>query len=289
MNMKHVAFATCRQLPSIKSDEQPVATLLWQQGVEVESVFWDNRNIRWDDFDTVVIRTCWDYHLRPAEFLSWIKETSQKGVQFWNPPQVLEWNSNKHYLKELATRGVQTIPTEWIGRGSSVKLDQILAGNRWSDAVVKPTVSASAYQTWRTCLETARCDQTRLEQMVTQSDVMVQPFMPEISTKGEWSLIFFQGQFSHAVVKKPQSGDFRVQPDYGGTSLEEKPSNSLIEQAKKIVDKVDAQLLYARVDGIEIDGTFFLMELELLEPNLFLGVQNQADQRFAQAILSLIA
>ena len=289
MNMKHVAFATCRQLPSIKSDEKSVATMLGQQGVDIESVFWDNPNVQWKDFDVVVIRTCWDYQLRAVEFLGWVNETSQKGVQFWNSPQILQWNSNKWYLKELEARGVQIIPTEWIRRGSSVKLDQILSARQWSDAVIKPTISASAYQTWRTALETATCDQIRLEQMVTQSDVMVQPFMPEISTKGEWSLIFFQGQFSHAVVKKPQSGDFRVQADYGGSFQGSKPSNSLIEQAKSIVDKVDDRLLYARVDGIEVDGMFFLMELELLEPNLFLDVQQQACQRFAEAILSFIA
>ncbi|MGH9845700.1 MAG: ATP-grasp domain-containing protein, partial [Blastocatellia bacterium] len=140
------------------------------------------------------------------------------------------------------------------------------------------------FQTWITSPAQARSQQDRLEKLVETSGVMVQRFVDEIQIRGEWSLIFFRKEYSHAVLKRAKPGDFRVQDDFGGYLDKLVPSASLIEQAQQIVDLIEEQLLFARVDGVEIDGKFQLMELELIEPALFLRQDSLASRRFADAI-----
>src|SRR6266540_1929930 len=190
----------------------------------------------------------------------------------WNPPAILRWNSHKGYLRDLAARGVPVVPTRWLARGTPVELAQLLRDVGWSDAVVKPAVSASAHGTWRTSFETAGADQRRLDELLRSGDVMVQPFMSEVRDAGEWSILFLGGRFSHAVLKRPGAGagDYRVQLEFGGTAATMVPPDTLLADAEAVMAAVPGDPLYARVDGVERDGRLVLMELELIEPHLFL-------------------
>ncbi|MGH9839731.1 MAG: ATP-grasp domain-containing protein, partial [Blastocatellia bacterium] len=204
--------------------------------------------------------------------------TQAQGIPLWNPASVVEWNLDKAYLRHLGERGVSIPPTVWLEQQSEPNLSAILDEQGWEKAVVKPTVSATAFQTWITSPAQARSQQDRLEKLVETSGVMVQRFVDEIQTRGEWSLIFFHKEYSHAVLKRAKSGDFRVQHDFGGYLDDLAPSASLIEQAQRTVDLIEEPLLFARVDGVEIDGKFQLMELELIEPVLFLREDSLASQ-----------
>ncbi len=286
--MKRVAFVTYSKLLQVNTDEQPAAELLQQHDVTVEAVPWDDQTAAWDSYNALVLRACWDYHVRFDEFQGWLGKIQASGVPLWNPPDVVRWNANKTYLGDLAAKGVNTIPTHWLNCGSSANLDQELARLGWDKAIVKPTISASAHDTWLTSHHQADGDQERFDTMLAKSDVMIQPFVEEIRTKGEWSFIFLGGQYSHAVVKLPQDGDFRVQREYGGTSQTVEPSDSLLEQARQIVAAVESPLLYTRVDAVELGGKLALMELELIEPFLFLGADPQGNRRFADAILAAL-
>ena len=237
----------------------------------------------------MLIRSSWDYHLRPLEFLDWIARLERGGVRVWNPGALLRWNHHKRYLQDLAARGVATVPTRWLARGEPADLQALLADVGWREAVIKPAVSASAFGTWRSSTETTSRDQSRLEELLSAGDVMVQPLLSEVGDAGEWSIVFLGGHFSHAVLKRPAAGDYRVQWEFGGSAVATAPARRLIADAGRVLAAVPGDPLYARVDGVERAGRLVLMELELIEPHLFLGWDAQAAGRLARAIREEIA
>jgi glutathione synthase/RimK-type ligase-like ATP-grasp enzyme len=282
--MTRVAFVTYAELPLLYDDDRLAAAALRSRGVEVEAVLWDSAEARWEEFDAIVLRSCWEYHLRTREFLDWVASLEHKALPLWNPPGVVRGNFDKHYLRGLAAEGVAVPPTVWLEPGDDFDLASILERQGWARAVVKPVVSMSAYRTWVTSPERAAQDERQVREMLAASGVMVQRFGPEVSTRGEWSFVFFMKEYSHAVLKMPKPGDFRVQRDFGGRLADAAPPQRLVEQAREIVRGVRESLLYARVDGVEADGELTLMELELIDPVLFLGRDAGAAGRFADAV-----
>lgn len=285
--MKTVALATCDKFPDLTTDDRLLVEQLKRREVKVNPAVW-NSHESWHCFDAVIIRSCWDYQFKPDEFLGWVREVEGCGVPLWNPARVVEWNIDKAYLKNLEELGARVIPTVWLDRSSAGNLNAILEAHDWEEAVVKPSISASAHRTEVVSRETSASKQGSLEEMLVSSGALIQKFVPEIRTNGEWSFIFFAGTFSHAVLKHPQQGDFRVQQRFRGYVNQASPSVCLIRQSKRIVDLVEGPILFARVDGIEIDGELYLMELELIEPSLFLEEEVSSAQRFADAIVSLL-
>lgn len=191
----------------------------------------------------------------------------------------------KTYLGDLERAGVRVVPTVWLSRGAVVDLEALLEEHRWPDAVVKPVISAAANRTVRVARGTVTDSYAQLAEALELGDMMLQPFVPEIQTRGEWSLIFIDGEFSHAVRKVPLAGDFRVQAHLGGNALSEQPSCEIIGAARRVLDAAPSPWLYARVDGIETADGFMLLELELLEPSLYLRHSETGPARFADAIL----
>jgi glutathione synthase/RimK-type ligase-like ATP-grasp enzyme len=279
-----VAFATWRGLPALSPDDRLAAGALADRGIEVEPAVWDDPGVRWGRYGAVVVRSCWDYHLREGELRRWIARLEALGVPLWNPPALLRWNMNKHYLRDLAARGVPILPTVWLERGERAGLSDLLAANGWDQAVVKPTVSASAHETWRTSPAGAPGQQQRFETLLARGGVMVQRFAEEIETAGEWSLLFFGGRFSHAVIKRPRPGDFRVQAEHGGIAEPAVPPPAVLDRAGQALAAAPGSWLYARVDGCESAGGFHLMELEMLEPWLFFAEDPEAPGRFADSL-----
>ncbi len=284
--MTHIGFLTSRDHANLTDDDRLVVAPLKNLGISVAPLVWDDGEVNWKAFGAVIVRSPWDYYLKPVEFRSWLDERKRDGVRLINPLEILYWNMEKNYLAELSASGIDIVPTAWLARGSSAQLESTLQDRGWRNAVVKPTISATAYNTWMTSDERAVMDQPKLELLLKSNDVMVQPFMKSIQSEGEWSLVFLGGEYSHAVIKRPKNGDFRVQSDFGGTVVAASPTADLIETARNILSKVPSPLLYARVDGVMEDGRFHLMELEIIEPGLFLGQSNQAPERFARAIQS---
>src|SRR2546422_2977778 len=282
-----IALATHAGLPALNDDDCLLVEALARRGVSAVPAVWDAPDVRWEGFTAVMVRSCWDYHCRLAEFLGGIAKLEGLGGAIWNPPPVLRWNSHKSYLRDLAAAGVATVPTRWVARGEQAALADILDVAGWREAVVKPAVSASALGTWRTTVVTAACDQTRFDELLATGDVMVQPYIDVVRDQGEWSLMFWGRRYSHSVLKRPAGADFRVQWEYGGSAVAKKPPRSVREDAERALAVVPPETLYARVDGVEREGRLVVMELELIEPHLFLGWEPSAPDRLAQALLRI--
>lgn len=280
-----IALVTYSRLPDLSEDDKLVLAPLARRGVRAEAVAWDDPSVQWDRYAALVVRSTWNYHTSIDAFRAWIDRIDALGVPTWNPPSVLRWNTSKTYLRDLSARGVEVVPTRWIERGSSSSLRAVLGDAGWLDAVVKPAVSASAYETWRvSAVNVGRGEDARFRALTATGDVMVQPFLPELARDGEWSVMFMGGEVSHAVLKRPRTGDFRVQHEHGGSAELRTPPAHALATAREILSRAPGRWLYARVDGVEIGGKFVLVELEMLEPSLFLGADRDAPERFAAAI-----
>ena len=290
-----MALATERRLPDLTSDDRVLLAELRARGAHAEPAVWDAPR-EWGELDAVVIRSCWDSHLRRDEFLEWTRRVVAAGARLLDPAPLVEWNTDKRYLRDLAARGVAVVPTRWVAEGAPVvpALAELLGAEGWEEAVVKPAISAGAYETWRTSAAAAPGDEARFAALVRggAGEVLVQPFVERLLRDGEWSLVFFAGAYSHAVRKRPAPGDFRVQPQFGGLTETATPPASLVADAARVVEAAaratglaTREVLYARVDGVEEEGRLVLMELECVEPNLFFEHDPQAAARFADALL----
>lgn len=282
--MRRIALATYSRLPGLNDDDRLLVRSLADLGMSAEPAVWDSADTRWTEFAAVIIRSCWDYQHRLAEFHAWIERLERLRVPAWNPPALLRWNSHKGYLRDLASAGVWTVPTRWVARGASVALSELLTAAGWQEAVVKPAVSASAHGTWRTSLASAAGDQARFDALLATGDVMVQPYIDAVRDPGEWSLLYLGGDYSHAVLKRPATGDFRVQWEFGGSAVSAEPPMAVREDAARALAAAPGGTLYARVDGVEENQRLVVTELELIEPHLFLGWDREAPGRLARAL-----
>jgi len=284
-----IAFVTCEPLPDIHDDDRLVADALQRLGFQVTAAAWNDPAVDWRPFASVVIRSAWDYHLDEGRYAAWLRRCEREGVNLQNPPATVLANMDKRYLADFAHAGVAIVPIEYVERGQKQSLRTLLERRHWMRAVVKPAVSASASGTWRTSLSTAAADQGLFDEEIMRRSLLVQQFAEEIVVSGEWSVVFFDGEYSHAVLKKPAPGDFRVQEELGGYGEPRDPSPAIVEQAHDVLSHAAGPLLYARVDGIERDGKFVLMELEVNEPFLYIGSSGGAAKRFAEVIVRTTA
>lgn len=274
-----VALVTWSGLPELSVDDHILRDALRERGAGTEAVVWSDRAVEWRTFDAVVVRSTWDYHRRIDEFVTWIDRLADEGVPVRNPAAVLRWNVHKSYLAGLAQGGIAVVPTVTLRRPVGPEIQRVMEEQSWVRAVVKPAVSATAHRTY-----VIDRDDGDLP-LPLADEVLLQPFVDEIVTEGEWSLVFIDGEYSHAVLKKPRAGDFRVQSDFGGSAIAMQPPHSLIEDAAAALRFVDRPLLYARVDGVARGDRLLLMELELTEPALFFATNSGAAARMAAAIL----
>jgi glutathione synthase/RimK-type ligase-like ATP-grasp enzyme len=282
-----IAFVTYDARPEPTDDDRLLVHALAAHGARVDARPWSDPDTAWSRYDAVVVRSCWDYFHRPAEFHAWLDRLEAERVPVHNPVPTLRWNADKRYLRDLEARGVPVVPTHWVSRGSVSSLGDIRRRTGWSELVVKPAVSGGAHRTWRSSPGVIG-DDARLAGSAAVCEMMVQPMLTEIEVDGEWSRCFFDGEFSHAIVKRPRAGDFRVQLEYGGSAVRVDPSSAVIDAARRAIDaapEVDVPPLYARVDGCIVNGAFVLMELELLEPALSFAWAEGAADRLAGALL----
>jgi len=282
-----VALATSSKVPDLTDDDRLLVDALEARGVSAVPAIWDDSRGEWARYSAVVIRSCWDYHLKHNAFLAWLDGLDEAKVLVLNPPELVRWNSEKSYLRELAGAGIAAVPTRWVERNEVVSLAALRRETGWSELVVKPAISASAHETWRSSSDSPRDDDERLAEMVSRGRVLVQPYLDVVAADGEWSLLFYGGVYSHGVLKRPSANDFRVQHEHGGTSEVADPSPSVIAAAAWALlaaEEGRGAALYARIDGCVIDGEFVVMELELIEPDLFLRSHVAAPDMLADAL-----
>lgn len=253
-------------------------------GVRAEEVLWDDLT----PADTpVLIRHTWDYHKRIDEFRAWLDALTEAGTTVHNSVPLVLWNLDKVYLGELANGGIATPRTLYFGEGEAVPSTADLRAGVGSDIVViKPTVSATSWQTRLVELD----DRAAVLDAVEQARggtvrAMVQAYLPEIEA-GEWSVVYIGGNFSHAVLKSPKSGEFRVQTDFGGSIELLDPPSDVAAAARRCIDWLPEAPTFARVDGVRTAEGFVLMELELIEPDLFLRLDPAAASRLVELVLA---
>jgi len=285
---KRIAFVTCSTKSDFAGNDMPVVEVLRAVGIDVHPRPWDVDSTDWNSFDLVVIRSCWNYHLHPMKFIQWIDQMEKQKVKMFNPLKVVRWNLHKGYLKDLGSKGIALPETVWLNQGTQANLSSLMSEKNWGKAVVKPAISATAFNTFLISKEEADEQQKKFESLLSQADLLVQKFMKEVPEQGEWSLIFFNNKFSHAVIKKPAGEDFRVQNDFGGHATATNPPGFVLKQSEKILSLIDQPLLYARVDGVVSANRFLLMELELIEPMLFLEKEDCSAKAFGQAMINII-
>jgi len=290
--MTTIALITDLKQPGLTRSDRLLVAPLQARGVTAVPVPWDAPHVDWHAYDALVLRSCWEYHHQAAHFQSWVEWLREQHIPLWNPAPVVLWNMDKHYLRHLADRNVPIVPTVWLAQGDAPDLAAVLDSRGWTQAVVKPCISASAHDTWRTTRAAAAQNQQRFTTMLAGQSLMVQKLMPEIE-QGEWSLIFLAGAYSHAILKRPAVGDIFVQEHLGGSSVGANAGKGIIKQAANILRQAELHtghaVLYARVDGVLVNGRLTLMELELIEPDLFLAEDPLAASRFAQAITTAVA
>jgi glutathione synthase/RimK-type ligase-like ATP-grasp enzyme len=248
--------------------------------------------------DLVTPLVAWGYHNRPDAFVRAISGMAVNRAVLANPAALIRWNVDKAYLKDIAEAGLPTVPTLYAEQLSKAIMHQARADFGSEALVLKPRISAGAKQTliWRgaelpTDDPEARLDDEGCHVTAPHENLMVQPFLPAIKTEGEWSLIFFGGVFSHAILKTPKPGDFRSQPDYQAHLRALDPPEDVMKAASDIIDWIGPQTLtYGRVDLVRgLDNRPSLMEIELIEPDLYLGYAEGAKLRFAAALKQRIA
>jgi glutathione synthase/RimK-type ligase-like ATP-grasp enzyme len=280
-----IAILTCEQLPELNVNDQDLIPELAKHNVTATAVIWDDPSVNWIDYDYLIFRNTWDYYEKELAFNNWLDKIEKLGIKTLNAIEVIKKNKHKFYLRKMEEQGVTIVPTVFIAKTTALDLKQLLP-KHWKKAVLKPAFSAGSYQTSVFDVKDSDAITEHYKLIASQKELLLQEFMPEIQTKGETSFIFFNKIFSHAVNKMPVKGDFRIQVQYGGKYKLIHPSLELIAAAQKIVDNYAKELLYARVDGIVIDNKIHLMEVECIEPDLYLNLSEGAVQRFSQAIIA---
>jgi len=279
-----VALVTCAAYATLYEDDLLLAAALEELGITAVPAVWSDEAVDWGSFAALVIRSPWDYFVRAAEFRAWLDARIASGVLMCNAADILDWNYDKRYLQDLEAAGMSLVPTICIARGEQADVAALARVRGWNEIVVKPTISGGAYRTYRFLVDDAASYTREIEETLEDRGVLVQPYLPEIETGGELSMLFFDGEYSHAVCKRPKAGDYRVQFQYGGTNETVEVEPSLVAQARACVLSAPSLPVYARVDGVVKDGGFLLMELEVFEPLMFLARHPEAPGRFARAV-----
>ncbi|HUO81577.1 MAG TPA: hypothetical protein VM616_01825 [Gammaproteobacteria bacterium] len=279
-----VALVTAGHVDPAKTDDRLLAAALTARGHDVEWLAWDHAGVDWAGFDRVVLRSCWDYHRRLEAFTAWLRSCEHDGVALVNPVQLVIPNLHKRYLATLQEAGLSVPPFVIVPKGDDVRLGDLFAKLGTHDAVIKPAVSASALNTWRTVDERMPANQRRLIELIADQDMMVQAFVPEVLERGEWSLIAFGGRPSHAVLKRVKQGDFRSQAEFGGLIEAGEPPAELAALGAAALHTLAPAAAFARLDLVEARTGPLLMEVELVEPVLFFAFAARAAERFAEAV-----
>lgn len=286
---RRVALVTCAELPELDPDTKLLEGPLGDRDVFSVAVVWDDPHVYWPAFDLAVVRSCWDYQHCREDFVAW----ARKVPRLANSAEVIDWNTDKRYLDQLAVRHIPVVPTVWVPPG------EIWTPPREGEWVVKPAVSLAGLDTGRYYL--ARAAERRLAsghiRRLHRSGrtAMVQPYLTAVDEEGETSLVYLGGEYSHAVRRAttlhgPDTGvDRRFLPGAGSGVRPERPGGDQVALADRVLDALPfdaSDLLYARVDlATGDDGDPVLIELELTEPELFLGYAPGAADRMADAIL----
>lgn len=284
MTLKRCAYLTMDDPGDFVTDYdlsfEPMLALGWQ----VDTVAWRDTSIEWDDYDAVYICTPWDYPQHAEHFIAVLEAIERSSAILVNELSLVRWTLAKTYLRDLEECGAAIVPSLWFDDIDTPQISDWFRALGTETLVIKPDIGANAKDTY--VLEKPVPDEMlkHLLETFENRPFFVQPFVANIQTEGEYALFFFSGEYSHAILKTPKSGDFRVQEEYGADIVSVDPPQQLIDTAHAVLALIDPQPVYVRADFVRGDNDqFWLMELELIEPSMYLRMDKDAPARFANA------
>ncbi|WP_269518530.1 ATP-grasp domain-containing protein [Alteromonas sp. BMJM2] len=284
--MSHIVFLSTDNLDDFFVYDELLIPHFEDIGWSVETISWHEQNVNWDQYDYVIVRSTWDYQQHPDTFLNTLGNINKSSAILLNPLELIRWNIEKQYLKDLAGAGIPIVDTSWGERFAAQDIHNAFARFNTEEVVIKPTLSANADDTFRVSSSNIAEVMPSLTTSFAARRYMIQPFLSSVVEEGEYSLFYFGGCYSHAILKVPQQGDFRVQEEHGGQLLAVKANIAQQEIAQRALDAMPAQALYARVDLVRQENEWAIMELELIEPSLYFNLDPASPARFVKALLS---
>lgn len=291
--MKHCCILSMDSLDDFEAYDHLIEPFMLKLGWQTSTVSWRQSNTDWSQFDVVLIRTPWDYQDDPEAFLAVLNAIELSSARLENAIDLVRWNIDKIYLQALETQGVRLVPTLWQERLHAAplnkdKLDAWFRQLQTEQLVLKPRISANSDNTFWLKKNGEQPSPLTLQQAFGDRDFMVQPFVPAVIEEGEYSLFYFNGEYSHAILKTPKEQDFRVQEEHGGRLKLIEPEPLLVASAQKCmtaIQEIHEMPLYARLDLIRYQGEFVLMEAEMIEPSLYFNMDPNSAERFAKAFV----
>ncbi len=283
-----LAIVTSEEHARLMPADGVLADALQAHGIVAAPAVWSDTSVPWQRFDAALIRSPWDYYLRPEEFADWLSRIEALRLPLWNPVKTVRWNMHKGYLAQLGEAGAPLPGTVMVAANAvAPSLASIFAERGWRAVVMKPAVSGGAFETYKVEDDDAAAFEDRYRNLHLRGDVIVQEYCPRIATSGELSLVYIDGVFTHAARKVPKDADFRVQEKFGGKNLAHTPTAMERQAAERVLaatQQLGYEQLYARVDLVHHEDALVLMELELIEPWLFLDTVPEATKRVAELL-----
>jgi glutathione synthase/RimK-type ligase-like ATP-grasp enzyme len=276
-------------IENVLLEDKLLIDALEAKGLKVFRTNWDNPDFDWTSTKYVLFRAIWDYFDRFPEFSKWLSVVGRQ-TKLINPSEQIVWNMDKHYLKDLEDNGVNIVKTNYIEIGDSQTLKQAISDSGWEHVILKPAVSGGARHTYK--IKPGESDQHEaiFKKLIAEEAMLIQPFINNIMEKGEVSFIMFGGKYSHAVLKKAKAGDFRVQDDHGGTIHAYEASPKEIEFVQNVMAQCKTVPVYGRVDATwDNDDNLALVELEIIEPELWLRESANAPNMITKAVIDHIS
>ncbi len=283
MTMKKCAFLSMDNLDDFEVYDHLLFEPLKKLGWQAEEISWCNDQVDWNYYEAVIIRSPWDYQKDPKAFLKVLNEIEESEALLENSLEIVNWNIDKTYLRDLESQGVEIVPSCWYQTFNADLFPSVFSNLKSEEIVIKPTISAGADDTFRIHESNYGIFINDLKSIFKDRPFLVQPFMDNITEEGEFSVFFFGDTYSHTILKTPKTNDFRVQEEHGGRLTLVEPEYNLLDVAQTMRDMIQPEPLYTRADYVRTaHNTFALMELELIEPSLYFNMDPESPERFAK-------
>lgn len=278
-----------KYIDNVLLEDKLIIDALEAIGLNIYRTNWDNPDFDWSTTKYALFRATWDYFERFEEFSIWLDEVSKK-TKLINPAEQINWNMDKHYLRDLEAKGINIVKTNFIEIGDKCSLTKLIEESSWDHIILKPAISGGARHTYNIKPGEAHQYEAIFKELIAEEAMLIQPFINSIVDKGEVSFMVFGGKYSHAVLKKAKAGDFRVQDDHGGTVHHYAASAQEIEFVQDVMAKCDTTPVYGRVDvAWDNEGSLALVELEIIEPELWFRESIKSAEMLADAVKSYIS
>ena len=285
-----IGILTCDGFEEYKSNELKLIELFQNHSVPAEHVVWNRLDQDWSNYRAIIVLSIWDYcqNGNLEKFLKVLQDIKNSGTPVYNSCETIVWNCQKTYLKDFEQWGIKIPETVWLEPQQLSSIPKILEEKKWQECVLKPVVSSGGNNTYRLKAEDPEIKNVLEKCRLLDCEWMLQPFLTEILDEGEWSFIFIDSQFSHALLKKPACGNFLAQPFRGAIAIKMEPEKWMIAEAARILKACPQNPLHARVDLIRQNKSFLVMEVELIEPYLYDDLKEGLSENLFKAVLGRI-